>query len=57
MGMAGREAEIGRRLGRDSCYRAMFARAFPENSDRIDLPNVARALASFERTLISYGSA
>lgn len=57
MGMAGREAEIGKRLGRDSCYQMMFARAFPENSGRIDFPNVARALASFERTLISYGSA
>lgn len=57
MGMAGREAEIGRRFGRDSCYRAMFARAFPDNDGRIDFPNVARALASFERTLISHGSA
>jgi hypothetical protein len=27
MGVAGREAEIGVRLGRDSCYQAMFARA------------------------------
>lgn len=57
MGMAGHEAEIGKRFGRDSCYQSMFARAFPENGGRIDFPNVARALASFERTLISYGSA
>lgn len=57
MGMAGREAEIGRRFGRDSCYQTMFARAFPEDGGRIDFPNVARALASFERTLISHGSA
>jgi cytochrome c peroxidase len=57
MGMAGREAEIGVRLGRDSCYQAMFARAFPENGGRIDFANVARALASFERTLVSHGSA
>jgi cytochrome c peroxidase len=57
MGMAGREAEIGARLGRDGCYRAMFARAFPENGGRIDFANVARALASFERTLVSHGSA
>jgi cytochrome c peroxidase len=57
MGMAGREAEIGRRLGRDSCYQTMFARAFPESGGRIDFANVARALASFERTLISHGSA
>lgn len=57
MGMAGREAEIGVRLGRDSCYQTMFARAFPENAGRIGFAAVARALASFERTLISYGSA
>jgi len=57
MGMAGREAEIGARLGRDGCYQAMFARAFPETSGRIDFANVARALASFERTLVSHGSA
>ncbi|GAB1715540.1 MAG: di-heme enzyme [Nitrobacter sp.] len=57
MGMAGREAEIGARLGRDHCYRAMFARAFPEDGGRIDFANVARALASFERTLVSYGTA
>lgn len=57
MGMAGREAEIGRRFGRDSCYQTMFARAFPEDGGRIDFSNVARALASFERTLISHGSA
>jgi cytochrome c peroxidase len=57
MGMAGREAEIGTRLGRDGCYRAMFARAFPETGGRIDFASVARALASFERTLVSHGSA
>ena len=57
MGMAGREAEIGARLERDSCYRAMFARAFPESGGRIDFAGVARALAGFERTLVSHGSA
>lgn len=57
MGMAGREAEIGVRLGRDSCYQTMFMRAFPETGGRIDFANVARALASFERTLVSHGSA
>ena len=57
MGMAGREADIVRRLGRDSCYQAMFIRAFPESGGRIDFANAARALASFERTLVSHGSA
>jgi cytochrome c peroxidase len=57
MGMAGREAAVAERLGKDTCYRAMFARSFPESQGRIDFANVSRALASFERTLISYGSA
>lgn len=56
MGMRGKEAEIPARLGRDSCYRRMFARAFPETRGRIDLAAVAKALAAFERTLISLDS-
>lgn len=56
MGMKGRQREIARRLGHDPCYRAMFAQAFPGSRGRIDLPNVAKAIASFERTLVSYGS-
>ena len=56
MGMAGRETAIPERLARDSCYKTMFRRAFPETKGVIDFPNVARALASFERTLVSYGS-
>jgi cytochrome c peroxidase len=53
MGMAGREAEIGVRLGRDSCYQAMFARApFLKMAAASTLPTW-RALASFERTLVS----
>ncbi len=56
MGMAGKEAELSRRLSSDQCYRQMFAEAFPENGGRVDLPNVARALAAFERTLLSFDS-
>lgn len=57
MGMAGREAEIAVRLSRDDCYKAMFARAFPGSDGRIDFLDITRAVASFERTLVSYGSA
>lgn len=55
MGMAGQESEIARRLARDACYRAMFARAFPGDG-AIDFPHAARALAAFERVLISLDS-
>lgn len=54
MGMAGKEAEIGRRLGRDSCYVQMFAKAFPEDGGRIDLGTVAKALGAFQRTMIAF---
>lgn len=56
MGMLGKEAEIPARLGRDRCYRQMFARAFPETRGRIDLAAVAKALASFQRTMVAYDS-
>ena len=56
MGMKGNEAEIAKRLGRDGCYRRMFLAAFPEDQGRIDMTSVARALAAFERTMLSYDS-
>ncbi len=56
MGMAGREAELATRLARDDCYRTMFRQAFPEAGGRIAGDTVAKALASFERTLVSFGS-
>ncbi|CAN5214666.1 di-heme enzyme [soil metagenome] len=57
MGMKGREAEISRRLARDPCYVRQFRSAFPERQGVIGLETVALALAAFERTLVSFGSA
>ena len=57
MGMNGRKAEIATRLSHDDCYKVMFVRAFPGRAGRIDFDDIARAVASFERTLVSYGSA
>lgn len=56
MGMKGLEIEFGHRLGADRCYRHMFAKAFPDRQGRIDLPNIAAALAAFQRTLIAFDS-
>lgn len=57
MGMKGSEAELGKRLGRDACYRRMFARAFPGDRPgdrgRIDMTIISKALAAFQRTLVS----
>ncbi|HLZ76786.1 cytochrome-c peroxidase [Phenylobacterium sp.] len=57
MGMKGQEAELTRRLSADACYRRQFAEAFPGEPAAIDVPHVAKAIAAFERTLVSFGSA
>jgi len=54
MGMKGQEAELRRRLAANPCYRKLFARAFPEVDGRIDFGTVSRALAAYERTIISF---
>ncbi len=53
LGVKGREDEILARLRRDPRYVALFRSSFPHDEDRFTLENVARAIASFERTLIS----
>jgi cytochrome c peroxidase len=54
MGMHGQEAEIARRLGADACYRSMFQAAFPESKGAISFATTAKAIAAFERSLISW---
>jgi cytochrome c peroxidase len=52
MGMKGMDGELAARLRGDSCYRAQFAAAFPEDST-ISMTSISEAIAAFERTLIS----
>ncbi len=56
MGMAGQEQILFGKLQQDPLYKALFAEAFPEHDGRIDLLTITRALAAFERTLVSVGS-
>jgi cytochrome c peroxidase len=56
LGMAGREGELLERLRRDALYPAMFADAFPGEPEPITLRNLLRAIACFERGLVSAGS-
>lgn len=56
LGMAGKEDLLLGRLRADSQYVDMFAAAYPGEADAITLKNVVRAIASFERTVISYRS-
>lgn len=55
MAVKGHEENVLLFLQRDPTYPNMFKKAFGENSD-IDFSNITKALASFERTLISYQS-
>jgi len=57
MGLKGREAQVLEKLANDAKTRAAFMRAFPDIAYPVTLINIARALASFERTLISGRSA
>lgn len=56
MGMAGREDILFRRLRRDPLYPPLFAKAFPELKGAISLATITRAIAVFQRTLISANS-
>tara|TARA_B100000315_G_C14526487_1_gene564072 strand:- start:151 stop:1143 length:993 start_codon:yes stop_codon:yes gene_type:complete len=56
MGMAGREQDIVEHLKSDPVYRLMFHAAFGD-SKAISLENMAKALASFQRSLITANSA
>jgi cytochrome c peroxidase len=61
MGLAGREQQLFAMLQADPMYRGLFARAFPDEARQGDaalysLATLTRALASFQRTLLSFGS-
>ena len=53
LGLSGREEDLLRRLRADPVYPGMFAAAFPGDDEPISVLSITRALASFERTLVS----
>ena len=53
LGFVGRESELLARLSNDSTYVESFSTAFPTDSEPISVGNITKAIASFERTLIS----
>jgi len=56
LGLGGREQELIQRLKGDPEYRRMFPRAFPGEGDAYTLGNITKAIAAFERTIISMRS-
>ncbi|MCY1076400.1 methanobactin export MATE transporter MbnM [Archangium lansingense] len=56
LGMGTRLEEVLQRLREDASYPALFRAAFPDEKEPIHEENVVKALASFQRTLLSGNS-
>jgi cytochrome c peroxidase len=57
LGLRGREDLLLERLRADARYREMFAAAFPGDDEPIGVGNLTKAVAAFERTLVTGDSA
>jgi cytochrome c peroxidase len=53
LGLTGRESQIVEWLSADDVYRSLFSEAFRGDPTPISLGNVVKAIAAFERSLIS----
>ena len=56
MGQRGHEKQVIARLRAEPRYVDLFPKAFPADKDPITLANVRKAIACFERTILSGGS-
>ena len=56
LGLTGQEARVYAELGGDPVYQRLFQAAFPGVDDPVTTPNVALALAAFQRSIVSFRS-
>jgi cytochrome c peroxidase len=56
LGLKGHEQEFLETLRSDSLYQRLFPQAFPKAGDIYTLENVTKAIAAFERTIVSMNS-
>jgi cytochrome c peroxidase len=56
LGMSGQESRFLNQLRRDTLYQQLFPRAFPGSADPVTFSNAVKAIAAFERTIISMNS-
>ncbi|WP_169796829.1 methanobactin export MATE transporter MbnM [Chondromyces crocatus] len=56
LGLAGKEVELMERLGAEPLYQELFPAAFPGEDEPLQLKNLTRALAAFQRSILSYRS-
>ena len=54
---AGKDAELFERLRAEPIYRDLFPKAFPGDGEAISLDHVVKAIAAFERSIVSGNSA
>lgn len=53
LGLSGQEEALLQRVRAEPRYRSLFAAAFPGQRDPVSLDHIVKAIASFQRTLIS----
>ncbi len=56
LGLSGHESEVIAKLRREPVYGKLFPQSFPGEPDPFTLANVTKALAAFERTIVSMRS-
>lgn len=56
LGFSGREDELLERLRSEALYEVLFGNAYPDDEEPINLSNITKAIASFQRTFISGSS-
>ena len=56
MGMNGHDLRIVEFLESDPVYNSSFRASFPESKAKVSIENLAKALAAFQRTLVSFSS-
>jgi cytochrome c peroxidase len=56
LGLKGRENELLDTIRRDRRYENLFAAAFPDTTDPVTLQNLTKAIAAFERSIVSMRS-
>lgn len=57
LGFSGKEDELLERLRSEALYQVLFGNAYPDEDEPITLDNLTKAIASFQRTMISGNSA
>ena len=56
LGLKGHEDEFLRQIAGDAVYQRLFPQSFPDEKPLYTIDNVTKALAAFERTLVSVNS-